>query len=381
MAKKNRLFKDFKTVSNKEWMAKIEADLKGKSIESLDWEITEGLKMSPIPFNSPKKKYEAIVKNGNNEWAIGENLKVTTAKKTNQALLEKLENGVDAPCLVLSKIPTKTDLKKVLENVMLDYISIHFDSKKKIDWLKFIQLLNEVSPAFSKKPKTISGSIAFDPFEKVSDANLKMAKALLLLKNRKSPDFKVLTLSAVSKFNGDKSVVQEIVTLLSKGSDCLVNFSNKKNAESVLNAMQFEFAIGLNYQLSIAKIRAFKKLWAMVLKAYGVKNITPTIIAQLHSSTQDANPNTNMIRSTTQAMSAVIGGVDRLTILPSDAITKKPTDFGYRIARNIHHLLKMESHLQYVEDPAAGSYYLEELTDQLCDLSWKKFQEVEAINN
>ncbi len=376
MAKKDRLFSEFKTVSNEAWMAKIKADLAGKSVNSLDWEVMEDVKISPIQFNSPKKKYQPLIKNGNNDWAIGEDLKVGAAKKTNQLLLSKLERGVEAPCLILTKIPTKTDLNKILENVMLDYISIHFDSNKKIDWLKFMQLLNEVVPLFSKKPKLLTGSIGFDPFEKPSEENLKTAKALLLTKNRKSPHFKVLNLSALTQFDQDNTAVKEISTLLSKGSDCLSNFSNKRNAEKVLDAIQFEFAIGLNYSLSIAKIRAFKKLWAMVLKAYGVKNVAPFITAKLHPSTQDTNPNTNMIRSTTQAMSAVIGGVDRLTILPSDQVTKKPTDFGYRIARNIHHLLKMESHLQVVEDPAAGSYYLEELTDQLCELSWKQFQDL-----
>ena len=377
MAKKDQLFSSFKAISTKEWMSKIETDLKGKSINSLDWEITKGLKISPIQPNLTNKKYEAIVKNGNNDWEIGEDLKVAAAKKTNQVLLEKLENGVEAPCLILSKIPSKTDFEKILANVMLDYISIHFSAKKKLDWLKFMQLINEVAPAFSKKPKSISGSISFDPFEKTSDTSFKMAKSLLLVKNRKSPHFKVLNLSAISKFDGDEQVVNEITTLLKKGSDCLELFSNKTNAGKVLSAIQFEFAIGLNYPLSIAKIRAFKKLWSLVLKAYGVKNVAPTVVAKIHPSTQEANPNTNMIRSTTQAMSAVIGGVDRLTILPSDLVTKKPTDFGYRISRNIHHLLKMESHLQFVEDPAAGSYYLETLTDRLCELSWSAFQKNE----
>ncbi len=381
MAKKDQLFKDFKGVSKKDWLAKIEADLKGKGLDSLDWEIEEGLKMSPIQFNNARQNYPAILKNGHNDWAIGEDLKVGTAKKTNQLLLNKLENGVNAPCLQLSKIPTKTDLKKILENVMLDYISIHFEAKKKIDWLKFVQLFNEAASSFSKKPKSIQGSISFDPFEKSTESDLKMAKQLLLSKNRKSLQFKVLTLSAVSKLDDDNAVVAEISSLLSKGSDCLSIFSNKKNVENILNGIQFEFVIGLNYPVSIAKIRAFKKLWAMVLKAYKVKSVAPFITAKLHPATQDVNPNTNMIRSTTQAMSAVIGGVDRLTILPSDQVTKKPTDFAYRISRNIHHLLKMESHLHYVEDPAAGSYYIEELTDKIGELAWTKFQEKEAKNN
>lgn len=380
MSKKNQLFTAFDPVSNKQWMAKIAADLKGKPLESLDWKISDELNISPIQARSGHQTSQPIIKNGHNDWSIGASLKFGTTGKTNKELLYFLMNGVDAPCLTLSKIPTKTDFKKVLDEVGLDYISIHFDASKKIDWLKFISIFNEVVPSFCKNPKALLGSIDFDPFDKPTEAKMKMAKSLLMIKNRKSPRFKVITLDSSNSYKGDESVVKEVSMLLSKGSDCLANFSTKTNVEKVLNAIRFEFSIGLNYYLSIAKIRAFKKLWPLVLKGYRVKNIAPFIGAHLHPSTQVENHNTNMIQATTQAMSAVIGGVDHLSILPADKVSKKSTAFGNRIARNIHHLLKMESHLHFVEDPAAGSYFLEELTDQICELAWKEFQSFEKIS-
>ena len=139
--------------------------------------------------------------------------------------------------------------------------------------------------------------------------------------------------------------------------------------------IQFSIAIGKSYFVEIAKIRALKILWANVLKAYGWEATSPSIEAHLSPSCQSDNPYQNMIAATTQAMSAVLGGVDRLTILPANAATEKADDFTRRIARNVQHLLKMEAYFDRVIDPAAGSYYIEQLTEQLAKQAWKVIQQ------
>src|SRR5690606_19484509 len=125
--------------------------------------------------------------------------------------------------------------------------------------------------------------------------------------------------------------------------------------------------------------RALKILWANVLEAYGVKVQMPFIEVHFAPESQDNNINTNMIRAATQALSAVIGGADRLYVLPANAaLGEASMSFTRRIARNVQHLLQMESHVDKVFDAGAGSYYIEKLTNILAEKAWAKFQEIEA---
>ena len=113
------------------------------------------------------------------------------------------------------------------------------------------------------------------------------------------------------------------------------------------------------------------------MKAHELKNIEiPAIEAHFSNTDFVTDPNTNMIRATTQAMSVVLGGVNRLTVLPSDAIEGEPTDFSRRIARNVQHLLTMESFMDRVVDPAKGSYYIEKLTEKIAEAAWSEFQRI-----
>jgi methylmalonyl-CoA mutase len=141
--------------------------------------------------------------------------------------------------------------------------------------------------------------------------------------------------------------------------------------------MQFSVSVGTNYFLEIARLRAFRLLWLHVLKAWNAPATYPTMEAAFHPEAYTDALYNNMVRATTMAMSAVLGGVQRLTVRPYDAgrehLATYPPAFGRRIARNVQHLLKMESGFETLRDPAAGSYYIEKLTRQLAGEAWKKF--------
>ncbi len=145
--------------------------------------------------------------------------------------------------------------------------------------------------------------------------------------------------------------------------------------------MQFQFAIGSSYFMEIAKLRAARLLWSKMAEAWSAETalIHPMFI---HSSTSAWNqtlydPYVNMLRGTTASMSAVIGGTDSLTVRPHDAPFRPPAAFSSRIARNTQVLLKEESYLDKVIDPAAGSYYVEHITATLIEGAWELFLEVE----
>ena len=140
---------------------------------------------------------------------------------------------------------------------------------------------------------------------------------------------------------------------------------------AVLDRLMIRVAIGASYFVEIAKLRALSILWANLAKAYGLEQGLPDLEVVLAEASHDKNENTNMIRSTTQAMSAIIGGANRLIVRSA---SKECNTFTRRIARNVQHLLKMESYLDRVVDPAAGSYYIEALTTQLAQKAWDIFQ-------
>ena len=144
--------------------------------------------------------------------------------------------------------------------------------------------------------------------------------------------------------------------------------------------MQFSMYIGKSYFVEIAKLRAFKILWANFLKAWGAEPVYPVQDVRFFPGDYTGDLYTNMIRATTMAMSAVLGGANRLTVLPYDAGREAeavyPRAFARRVARNVQHLLQLESGFAELADPAAGSYYLEKLTAQLASSAWEKFQKL-----
>ena len=168
-----------------------------------------------------------------------------------------------------------------------------------------------------------------------------------------------------------------LVEALKKGNDILETINNLgldiKNHHSQI---QFSISINDNYFASIAKIRALKLLWQNVLTAWD-KDLVANSPIEVHltPNSQTEEDNYNKIKATTQAMSAVIGGADRLYIYPSDAFqNENGTTFSRRIALNVHHLLEQESYLDRVIDPSAGSYFIEELTNRIAEKAWQQFQ-------
>ncbi|MFN4147002.1 MAG: methylmalonyl-CoA mutase family protein, partial [Runella sp.] len=149
--------------------------------------------------------------------------------------------------------------------------------------------------------------------------------------------------------------------------------------EEILPKMYFSVSIGTNYFMEIAKLRALRFLWRRIANQW-TQEVPYTPIHAFTSTFYDAalTPNTNMLRATTEAMSAVVGGGDLLSVHAYDFVFQTPDDFSERIARNISLLLKEESYLGKTSDPAAGSYYIENLTAQLVEKAWGLFLEVES---
>lgn len=367
MNDKENLFNEFPEISKEAWVEKVEKDLKGRALEELDWIIDEDIKVAPF--------YHAIsdtinVPNNNqssNRWEIGEDIFLEDSKSANQQLLKALENGVNAPRIIIDRDCNETEFGVLFQNVNLSYISIHFLIKKGRS--AFSTLENFHSFLSNKNIDTdLKGSINHDDDQLVK---------LIQFSIDKLQNFKIRTLKIDTT---DTTISASLAQVLSKGVDYLA-LSNEQGitAETANNHLQFSISVGKSYFLEMAKIRALKILWANILEAYGVKNTNiPDIEAHLSQAAFGDDPNTNMIRSTTQAMSAILGGVNRLTVLPSDSNRDKTSEFSKRISRNVQHLLTMESFMDRVIDPAKGSYYIETLTKKIAETAWLEFQKTES---
>ena len=374
----NNLFSEFAPSTKFEWLAKIDRDLKGRSVEELNWHLSnlDGSPLSISPFahaeDLPIALEPLVGKRLANTWAIGENIIVRDdMKAVNATALTGLMGGVNAPCFIFSNnFPSETQLNTLLTDIELDYISIFFKEKtENHSPLAFLKTLKNKIEKDGKNPFLLRGGIFYDPF---ADGRFDVVSATETVRfaAENCPNFSVLSVNTERFFTGSEHVVEELLQTLTAGELYLNKLTNNGLSVQIAQAsMSFRFQIGVSYFVEIAKLRAFKILWGNILTAYDCEPTPPVIFASTTDKTFGADPHTNKIRSTTQAMSAVIGGATQLTLQPTE-----DSDFGRRIARNIQHLMTMESYLDRVVDPSAGSYYIETLTSKIAEAVWKEFQ-------
>ncbi|MBK8564247.1 MAG: hypothetical protein IPN76_13150 [Saprospiraceae bacterium] len=350
------LFEEFSSISKADWVEKIKKDLKGKPPADFDWQVADGQVVTAFPhLDDMGGALPHPISQGRNDWQICEGFQVENEGKANKMALKALEGGTDALRFVCSKIP---DFAALFEDVDLGIISVHFKAKKLEAPLDLLRNFAEFAGENGGK---ISGSFCWQ--------GTSSAVELLHFAKENLPNFKVLPVHGSAFYEGDEKTADELRKMATAASEWFANLTNEGvDAERIAKHVFFTCFIGKNYFLQIAKLRALRKFWFELQRKWGVGNPQPAFIfAQFPLSEQSSDANTNLIQATTQAMSAVIGGVDVLTVLPSDKTSDeaKPTDFSRRMARNLQHILKLESHFDWVADPAAGSYFTEELTTQL----------------
>ena len=359
-----KLFSEFPPVSKQEWLAKIEKELKGRPFEDLRWQLGE-LGISE-PFYTAEETEKTAPIRMPVFCKIGEMTEVENAADANKHLLEGLGNGVNAPGIHFSRNPQQKTWEKLFENVETDWIETHFYWKNASwkDWYSLLGEFQNYNLAKNKPLADINGALHFEP----NDEDLSRLASDLRHWESVFPFFKFITVSGKGYWKGKEYIIEELTAVIQKGVRILDKLTDTGlEAQTVADNLQFSVYVGTSYFLEIAKLRALHLLWANVLKAYDVSVETVKIDVAFAPQTQDENPNTNLIKATTMAMAAHLGGAARLTVLPS-----RNNSFGRRIARNVQHLLQMESHFGKVNDPSAGSYYIENLTRKMVVKIWEE---------
>lgn len=384
MPTKSKLFNAFPNTDKAEWLAQITRDLKGKSIEELDWQLEEELRVAVAYNQEDLKDTPQPIRSGrsDNAWEIGEYIPVSDPSAANAQALEGLQGGVSAPLFQLHHLPSEEELSLLLAEIEPAFISVHFAPAfpGKDPAELFRNLIY-----YTRKRKldlgTIKGSMDFDPLLDWAEPPYKALARILKFAHRHTPNFKVVQVNGQTLHTGIEYTSRELALLVAKGVEYLSAMKQEGIPPAQTNHhLQFSVAVSTSYFVEIAKIRALKILWANALAGFGLTNAPlPPIVAHFAVESQTDEREYNMIKAATQGMSALIGGASILYIPPADLPSKgESSSFSRRIARNVQHLFQMESHLDQVIDPAAGSYYIEQLTQQFCEHAWAKFQQIEA---
>ena len=398
--KQQKLFTDFAPITTEEWEAKMIADLKGKDYErALVWKTYEGFNLRPYyrQENLEKLNYldtlpgEFPFVRGNkktgNDWLIRQNIFVSDFESANKKALEILGKGVTSIGFYFSNCEkiNKNSLDILLKDICLEAAEINLVCPD--DSGECAVVFAEYASESKWKNENIQASASIDPIgtfvlkgKLTRDVFSKLKP--VIDKTKVLPQFRALGVHGKFFANSGSSVVQELAFSLAQGTEYLTRLTELGlTIDDVAKTIKFNFGIGNNYFMEIAKLRAARLLWAQIVKAYNPESDYPAKLIA-HSETNRYNltiydPHVNMLRTQTEAMSAALGGADSITVLPFNVIYEVPTVFSERIARNQQILLKEESYLDKVTDPAAGSYYIENLTDSLATQAWNLFLDIQ----
>ncbi len=395
---KEKLFDQFPATTYDEWRAKVEADLKGADFDKkLVWRTNEGFNVQPVyrredikdlqTTNSLPGEYPYVRgTRTDNDWLTRQEIVAESAEEANSIALDVLNKGVTSLGFCV-KEATADEVATLLKDIHVPSVEVNFTCCP-----NKAQALAEVLVKFLQEKgwaDDFRGSIDYNPLRKalrhgagnVSDEVVAQAKKLV---ETVAPvkGLRVLSVDSNVLSNAGAYIFQELGYALAWGADWMTLLTDAGlDATEVARRIKFNMGVSSNFFMEIAKFRAARMLWAEIVRQYNPscpcaeKMMCHAVTSRFNQTIYDAY--VNLLRSQTEAFSAAVAGVDSMTVTPFDVAYKKPDEFSERIARNQQFLLKEESHMDKVIDPAGGSYYVETLTVSIAQQAWKLFLDVE----
>ncbi len=400
-----KLFAEFPPVSTEQWEEVIIKDLKGADYEKkLVWKTEEGFSVRPyyraenleglkhlggeagaFPFVRGTKD--------NNNWLVRQDYCACQCgfEAANAQAVDGLKKGVESVgfCIDGKKAISEAEMNTLLKGIDLAKVEVNFTGC----CCASVEIINSflaVAKAQGVGAEDLKASFDYDPLRGLnqtgafcSDKSMDNLKAVVDAV-AEYPRVRVIGVEAYSFNDAGSNISQELGFGLAMGSEYINRLMELGlSADDAARRIKFTFAVGSTYFMEIAKFRAARMLWANVVKAYGSEKDCCQKM-KIHAVTSEWNmtvydPYVNMLRGTTEAMSAAIAGVDSLEVLPFDYPFRAPGEFSNRIARNTQSILKEEANFDKVVDPAAGSYFIENLTQSISETAWKLFTEVENM--
>ncbi|TNJ38452.1 methylmalonyl-CoA mutase [Chlorobaculum thiosulfatiphilum] len=371
------LFSGFPAVDHEQWKSKVIDELKGAEFSKIVWKTPEGFEMEPWHnrHTAVRPAPEAPFRRSTNRWRICQQIAVERLLDDPALLDEALTGGAEAIELRFEGVPESAEVVRLLEalrSLELAKTALYFsgaigDPAALLDALAAL-------PGFAAN----SGAVLFDALAS-RDGALPLPTA-----DMRHSGFRTIAVDTVRFNEAGATITQELAFALAGASDCLSRLTEAgADASEAAAAIEIVFAAGTSHFPELAKLRALRAMWPQLLAAYGVAaDAMPEPRLFVRSSTRSISaldPYTNLLRLSTEALAAILGGCDTLQLAPFESAGSVSPEFAERITRNIHLLLREESNLGHVVDPAAGSFYIETMTAALCREAWALFQQIEAV--
>lgn len=351
-----KLFSDFKGVSKSTWLEKIKTDLKGKSLEDLDWVNEEQLEIKPIYHSDDVESSNISTSKDDCNWFVTESIVVENVQQANKAALDALNSGAEAIEFDFDgqKVEHTSDLVK---DILLEYAPVAITNYAKTDELiEGVQYKQDIITQFLKTGQAIRNS-DWESWK----------KHVLQTKN--------ISVNVAVYQNAGLKMVEQIAF----AAAILVEYLSRLEESEIeqLNTLTLKMAVASNYFLEIAKLKAAQNALAIVLKTYQAEHLKVQLsVESSNINKSKLDENNNLLRNTAACMAAVLGGADFITIHAHDVLTKDSLQ-GRRWARNISHLLKQESYFDFVANATSGAYYIENVVHQLGEKAWSVFKNIE----
>ncbi len=421
-----KLLENFPAPSKQEWRAAAEQLLKGAPFDKIMKRMTpEGIELEPIfwrdvlenlPATETAPGFDGYLRGTRasgyrgEPWEIAQELPYGTPREFNRAATSDLMRGQNALNVSFDiatlqgldpdaakvgevgacglSLACLEDIQVAFKDLIPDAISFHLRtgcSGMAIGALFFAWLKQ-----LGANPAKIKGSLGMDPLAvKAASGQTPVNLALLFQEQatlakyctEHAPGMRAVGVSALPYHQAGASAVEELGIALATGVAYLTELTERGlSVDDAAKQIRFTLAIGGNFFMEIAKLRAARVLWAQVVAVFGgseeAQKISMHARTGLYNKTQK-DPYVNMLRTTTEALSGVIGGVDSLCVGNFDEVVREPDAFSRRISRNTQIILQEECDLTAVVDPAGGSWAIEWLTNEICQKSWAFFQEIE----
>ncbi|MCA1030662.1 acyl-CoA mutase large subunit family protein [Bacillus timonensis] len=397
----------FPSVDYDTWKNEAEKSLKGRPFDKLFTNTYEGIQLKPLytkqdlekshatnslPGEEPFRRGTSALGYKQKPWYISQELTGESCEELNQLLREELARGLSMIHIVLNEgvqIHSIKEINLLFKGISLIEVPLLIDTQSTS--LPFLSLFQQYCEQEEIDTKKLVGTVGMDPLgylAKTGNLPLELTKLLdhmvdsIKWSERAAPHLRVILVNGQPYHNGGASSVQELAFAMATATDYIrACIERGLQIDAIAPKMTFSFSIGSNMFMEIAKLRAAKEMWSTIIKAFGGNRDSQkmNIHARTSAFTKTVfDPYVNMLRSTTEAFAAAIGGVDSLHVSAFDEPFRQPDSFSRRIARNTQLILQEEAHLKHIVDPAGGSWYVETLTDQVGQKAWTLFQEVES---
>lgn len=362
---KTKLFQEFDSVSSKQWKQKIQAELKGADYnQTLVWESPEGIKVKPF-YHTDDFENNIAVDIKASEFKILQPIYVFDIQKSNARAKDTLNRGAENIYFIIEK--EETDLSLLFAAL----------PKETRYYLKPLFLSEDFAKAVNQfaKNNDYTLTLLLDPIHQLGkdgnwfeSLNTDFAK---LNNINATSEIPFLSVNLGLYQNAGATIVQQIAYSLAHLNEYFNRIPKLKTQITI------EVSVGSNYFFEIAKLRALRMLFEILAKEYDYSLELNILAKPTKRNKTIYDYNVNMLRTTTECMSAILGGANAISNLAYDTIFHKENEFGDRIARNQLLVLKYESYFDKVDNPADGTYYIETITEQLAEKALELFKDIE----